>query len=100
MEDWFVSGSGDAPVGPADSLWTYEDGSLWDLGPADFDADGDGTPESRASELDGDQVLLSDTDGDGRVDRVTTLHTDGTVDVADVTAERRLWSPTSLGRLE
>ncbi len=77
MEDWFVSGSGDAPVGPADSLWTYEDGSLWDLGPADFDAD-----------------------GDGRVDRVTTLHTDGTVDVSDMTAERLPWSPTSLGRLE
>ncbi len=100
MDDWFVSDPDEVTPDPADSLWTYDDGSLWDLGPADLDADGDGVADSVTSELDGDHVVLTDTDGDGRVDRLTELRPDGTVRVVDADRESLPWSPTSLGRLE
>ncbi|GEE01582.1 hypothetical protein nbrc107696_20280 [Gordonia spumicola] len=100
MDDWFDARSDDAGTDPADSLWIYDDGALWDLGPADFDSDGDGVAESLTAEFDGGHAVLTDTDGDGRVDRITTLHADGSTEVADGRSEPLRWSPTSLGRLE
>ncbi|GAA4641041.1 hypothetical protein [Gordonia humi] len=108
MDDWFASeptddaASADSALreGPADDLWVYQDGQLWDLGPADVDADGDGVPDSITSDSDGDPVILTDSDGDGRIDRMTRLTADAEVAVADVADRPLPWSPTSLGRLQ
>ncbi|WP_026918220.1 hypothetical protein [Gordonia shandongensis] len=87
-------------VSAHDNLWWYADGTVWDLGPADIDADGDGVPESLTSGLRGVPAIVSDADGDGRVDRVTS------VDGPDGVTERSLdgtvgeWSPTTLGRID
>ena len=83
-----------------DNLWWYADDAVWDLGPADLDADGDGVSESLTSGVGGDQAILTDSDGDGRVDRISQIHADGTVTgraLADGGVE---WKPTQLGRLE
>ena len=103
MDDWFEPDPVDgAPptADPTSALWTYDDGLLWDLGPAELDADGDWTAESVISDVDGEPVLVSDVDGDGRVDRLTRL--DGSrVDLgSDQDDEHLEWRPTSLGRLQ
>ncbi|MGO3326805.1 DUF6802 family protein [Gordonia sp. (in: high G+C Gram-positive bacteria)] len=108
MEDWFGFDSADGGIADAESpaaaqagdgLWIYDDGQLWDLGPAELDADADGVPDSITSDVSGDPVILTDTDGDGQVDRMTRLDQSGGVTVSDECDEPLPWRPTSLGRL-
>lgn len=91
-----IGASGDAH----ENLWWYADGTVWDLGAAELDADGDGVADSLTSELDGDHVVLSDYDGDGRVDRMSQMHIDGRVTERSVDGVAPEWSPTRLGRLD
>lgn len=108
MEDWLGIDSADgddadagssAAAQAGDDLWIYDDGQLWDLGPAELDADADGVPDSITTDAAGDPVILTDTDGDGRIDRMTRLDTAGRVTVSDECDEPLPWKPTSLGRL-
>ncbi|MCF8588781.1 hypothetical protein L5G28_04075 [Gordonia sp. HY285] len=107
MEDWFgtepaddaVSAESVAAVDAGDDLWIYDDGQLWDLGPPDLDADADGVPDSILTDIAGDPAILTDTDRDGQVDRVTRLETAGGVTVTAESDEPLPWRPTSLGRL-
>ncbi|WP_238526432.1 DUF6802 family protein [Gordonia neofelifaecis] len=80
-------------------LICYSDGTLWDLGPAEFDADGDGVRDSLTCEVDGSTAIVSDADGDARVDRLSILHADGQVSVASIDGTDEGWNPTTLGRL-
>ncbi|MBM7365607.1 DUF6802 family protein [Gordonia hydrophobica] len=92
--------SGDAGVDSHDNLWWYGDGAVWDLGPAEFDADGDGRADSLTSELDGSNVIVTDSDGDGRVDRMSVLRSDGRVAVWDLEDTGEQWNPSTLGRVD
>ena len=96
-----MSGAENSPgVDVHDHLWWYSDGALWDLGPAEFDANGDGVRDSLTCEVDGSPAIVADTDGDGRVDRVSILQTDCRVDSGALGEHDAEWSPTTLGRLE
>lgn len=99
---WNVTGGIDEAGGadPHDNLWWYADGTVWDLGPADLDSDGDGRPDALTSELGGAAAILSDVDGDGRVDRMSVLEADGRVTAWDVDGSDEDWSPTRVGRLD
>lgn len=106
MDDWFGSDPADDPsaeslaaIDASDDLWIYDDGQLWDLGPAEFDADADGIPDSIATGVEGSPAILTDTDGDGQVDRLTRLDLSGAVTVSDESDEPLRWRPTSPGRL-
>lgn len=111
MDDWFGiepddgdvdARAGEVPDSPAlepGSLWMYAAGTVWDLGPADFDGNGDGVADSIATELDGEHVVLADSDGDGRVDHMTRLDRAGGVVAGELSIDRPEWRPTSLGRL-
>ncbi|NLG48310.1 DUF6802 family protein [Gordonia sp. (in: high G+C Gram-positive bacteria)] len=85
---------------PHDHLWWYADGTVWDLGPADLDSDGDGRPDALTSELNGSTAILADADGDGRVDRMSVLDSDGRVAAWGVDGSGEEWSPTRVGRLD
>lgn len=99
---WAVTGdtSEGFSADPHENLWWYDDGTVWDLGPAEFDANGDGRPDSLTSELDGSSAILTDSDGDGRVDRMSVLRADGRVAAWDLEANGEEWNPTTLGRVD
>lgn len=99
---WMVTDTtaDDAGADAHDNLWWYSDGTVWDLGPAEFDADGDGLPDSLTSEVDGSSAILTDSDGDGRVDRMSVLRADGRVAAWELEASGEDWNPTALGRIE
>lgn len=102
IEAWSVIGDtvDDGGVDPHGNLWWYSDGTVWDLGPAEFDADGDGVADSLTSELDGSTAILTDADGDGRVDRMSVLRSDGRVAAWELTDADEEWNPTALGRVD
>lgn len=83
-----------------DNLWWYADGMAWDLGPAEFDADGDGRSDSLTSDVDGAPAVLTDTDGDGRVDRMSVLYPDGRVGGGSLDRAGMPWRPTTVGRID
>ena len=92
--------AGTSGADPHDNLWWYSDGAVWDLGPAEFDADGDGRPDSLTSEIEGSSAILTDADGDGRVDRMSVLRSDGRVAAWDLEPTGEEWNPTALGRVD
>ncbi|MFT3660864.1 MAG: hypothetical protein QM809_05555 [Gordonia sp. (in: high G+C Gram-positive bacteria)] len=89
------------PDGALEShLWVFQDGAVWDLGPAQLDADSDGVPDSLTRGADGLLTVYTDTDADGRVDRITELDPTGRCAVHHLDAGTGRWQPTTLGRLD
>lgn len=96
-------GSGDPPDAGgmlADHLSVFADGAVWDLGPAQIDADSDGVADSLTRDVDGLLTVYTDTDSDGLVDRITELDSSGLCAVRDLDADTGRWQPTVLGRLD
>lgn len=95
--------SGDPPGADellADHLAVFADGAVWDLGPAQIDADSDGVADSLTRDVDGLLTVYTDTDSDGLVDRITELDASGLCAVHDLDADTGCWQPTVLGRLD
>jgi hypothetical protein len=68
------------------------------IGAATVDTDGDGRNDTAVvHDQQGDTVLYTDTDGDGHADVATELRPDGSVVIADHTAEG--WTRTQSGHL-
>ncbi|MFT3716638.1 MAG: hypothetical protein QM774_12050 [Gordonia sp. (in: high G+C Gram-positive bacteria)] len=83
-----------------DHLWVFSDGSIWDLGPAQVDADADGVAESLTRSASGEVVVYSDRDLDGLVDRITHWDPSGDYRVSDLDPDDGSWSGGTLGRLD
>lgn len=102
-ESLIDSGQGDIEGvgGPGldDHLWVFDDGSVWDLGPAQLDADSDGVADSLTRGTATHLTVYTDTDADGRVDRITELDPSGHCAVSDLDPATGTWHPTQLGRL-
>ncbi|GAA3950301.1 DUF6802 family protein [Gordonia caeni] len=83
-----------------DHLWILAGETVWDLGPAQLDADADGVPDSLTRGADGQITVYTDTDSDGRVDRITEMDPTGRCSVSDLDPDTGLWQASVLGRLE
>lgn len=83
-----------------DHLWILTGETVWDLGPAQLDADADGVPDSLTRGTDGQITVYTDTDSDGRVDRITEMDPTGRCSVSNLNPETGLWQASLLGRLE
>ncbi|MFC0316428.1 DUF6802 family protein [Gordonia phosphorivorans] len=81
-------------------LWVFSGETAWDLGPARLDADSDGIPDSLTRGEDGQLTVYTDTDADGRVDRITELDPTGDYAVSHLDPETGRWWASRLGRLE
>ncbi|MFT4085596.1 MAG: hypothetical protein QM658_00325 [Gordonia sp. (in: high G+C Gram-positive bacteria)] len=95
-------GAASGGVQPAlsDHLWLYDDGAIWDLGPALVDADHDGVLESLTRGAAGGMTVYTDRDLDGRIDRITAVQATGETRVADLDLATGQWQSTALGRLD
>lgn len=120
MDDWAVLGGAGAlgdggeeslsgpglDDGPGDGgalddhLWILAGETVWDLGPAQLDSDSDGVPDSLTRGADGQITVYTDTDSDGRVDRITEMDPTGRCSVSDLDPDTGLWRAGLLGRLE
>ena len=89
---------------PGDSvesnLWLYADGTIWDMGPAEVDADGDGRADSLTSAGGGTLTVYTDSDHDGRIDRVAQIDGSGEYVVVGLDAATGTWEPGAFGRLD
>ncbi|MGC4933317.1 DUF6802 family protein [Gordonia sp. DT30] len=90
----------DEVPGSDDHLWMYDDGRIWDLGPADVDSDADGIPDSLTRTGPDGMTVYTDRDHDGRVDTVTRIGADGSYDAHRLDADTGNWVPTDSGRLD
>lgn len=101
-----VDGVGDQSLPAPDDapldghLWVFSGETAWDLGPARLDADADGVPDSLTRGEDGQLTVYTDTDADGRVDRITELDPTGDYAVSHLDPETGQWRAGTLGRLE
>ncbi|MEZ5213318.1 hypothetical protein MYK68_19715 [Gordonia sp. PP30] len=91
-----AGGSGGHPLD--DHLWLFDGSSAWDLGPAQLDADADGVADSLTRGTAAHLTVYTDTDLDGRVDRITELDPSGHCAVSDLDPATGVWQPTQLGR--
>lgn len=87
-------------TGTDDHLWMYDDGRVWDLGPADVDTDADGVADSLTRTGPDGMTVYTDRDHDGRVDTVTHIGSDGDYEAHRLAADGRTWVPTDSGRLD
>ena len=87
-------------LGSDDHLWMYDDGRIWDLGPADVDTDADGVNDSLTRAGPDGMTVYTDADHDGRVDTVTHIGSDGGYDAHRLDADTGYWVPTDSGRLD
>ncbi|MFT4200353.1 DUF6802 family protein [Gordonia sp. (in: high G+C Gram-positive bacteria)] len=93
--------TGDDAVGGGvgDHLWLADAQRLWDLGPATVDTDADGIRDSLSrNDADG-LTVFTDSDRDGRVDRITRVGTDGSVTSSTYDEQTGRWSTVRPGRL-
>ena len=69
------------------------------VGPAEYDADGDGTNETAVvTDEQGNTYAFSDTDGDGSADQAVVIEADGDVTVAAHTGEDE-WTTVETGKI-
>ncbi len=69
------------------------------VGPAEYDADGDGTNETAVvTDEQGNTYAFSDTDGDGEADQAVVIEADGDVTVAAHTGEDE-WTTVETGKI-
>lgn len=86
--------------GPEDHLFMYDDGRVWDLGPADVDTDDDGVKDSLTRTGPDGLTVYTDRDNDGRVDAVTRIGPDGSYAAHVLDGDSGRWVPTDSGRLK
>ncbi|MEP9416520.1 DUF6802 family protein [Gordonia sp. VNQ95] len=94
-----IPGLDDLGTPADDHLWMYDDGRIWDLGPADVDTDDDGVKDSLTRTGPDGLTVYTDRDNDGRVDTVTRIGSDGSYQ-AHTLDDSGNWVPTDVGRLE
>ncbi|MGV9670789.1 MULTISPECIES: DUF6802 family protein [unclassified Gordonia (in: high G+C Gram-positive bacteria)] len=94
-----IPGLDDLGAPADDHLWMYDDGRIWDLGPADVDTDDDGVKDSLTRAGPDGLSVYTDRDNDGRVDTVTRIGSDGSYQ-AHTLDDSGNWVPTDVGRLE
>jgi hypothetical protein len=104
-EDSLSGAAGEAGVGDTarplhDHLWVFDGDTAWDLGPAELDADADGLNDSLTRGTVEQFTVYTDTDADGRVDRITELDESGACSVSDLDPDTGMWRATRLGRLD